>query len=90
MIKETMPDFDLEISGFDRRSRGGLPRPSVHPSVAKLRRVKTRKSASDVAARRLGQDEAYLTVREILLLARAQMACTGASVAVLAGAGLQR
>jgi hypothetical protein len=25
-----------------------------------------RQSASDVAARRLGQDEAYLTVREVL------------------------
>ena len=33
----------------------------------RLRRVgKTRKSASDVAARRLGQVEAYFTVREIL------------------------
>ena len=33
----------------------------------RLRRVgKTRKSASDVAARRLGQVEAYLTVRQVL------------------------
>jgi hypothetical protein len=33
----------------------------------RLRRVgKTRQSASDVDARRLGQDEQYLTVREIL------------------------
>jgi hypothetical protein len=38
----------------------------VNPNVAYLRRGKTRKSASDVAAHRLGQVEAYFTVREIL------------------------
>ena len=38
----------------------------VNPNVAYLRRGKTRKSASDVASRRLGQIEAYLTVREVL------------------------
>jgi hypothetical protein len=37
----------------------------------RLRRVgKTRQSAPDVGARRLGQDEQYLTVREILSEAR--------------------
>jgi hypothetical protein len=49
-----------------------------------------RQGAPDVIARSLGQAEAYLTVREVLLLARAQMACSGASLAVLAGSGLQR
>jgi hypothetical protein len=44
-------------------------------------------SAPDVASRRLGQPEAYFAAREVLLLARAQMACTAAS---LAGSGLQR
>ena len=38
----------------------------LNPNVADLHRGKTRKSAPDDAARRLGQDEAYLTVREIL------------------------
>ncbi len=38
----------------------------VNPNVAYLCRGKTRQSAPDVAARRLGQDEAYLTVREVL------------------------
>jgi len=38
----------------------------VYPNVAYLCRGKTRKSASDVAAHRLGQVEAYLTVREVL------------------------
>jgi hypothetical protein len=36
------------------------------PNVAELNRGKTCQSASDVGAHRLGQDEAYLTVREIL------------------------
>jgi len=36
---------------------------SIYPNVAYLCRAKTRKSASDVVARRLGQVEAYLTVR---------------------------
>jgi 5-deoxy-D-glucuronate isomerase len=38
----------------------------VAPNVADLNRAKTRQSASDVAAHKLGQDEAYLIVREIL------------------------
>ncbi len=38
----------------------------VNPDVAYLRRGKTRKSAPDVTARRLGQVEAYFTVREVL------------------------
>ena len=38
----------------------------VHPNVAYPRRGKTRQSAPNVGARRLGQDEQYLTVREIL------------------------
>ena len=38
----------------------------VNPNVAYLRRGKTRKSASDAAAHRLGRVEAYLTVREVL------------------------
>ena len=39
---------------------------SHYSNVAYPRRVKTRQSASDVDARRLGQDEQYLTVCEIL------------------------
>jgi hypothetical protein len=42
-----------------------MPR-CVKPNVADPFRGKTRKSASDVAAHRLGQVEAYLTVREVL------------------------
>ena len=38
----------------------------VNPNVADPLRGKTRQSAPDVDARRLGQDEQYLTVREIL------------------------
>ena len=38
----------------------------IYPNVAYPRRGKTRQSAPDVGARRLGQDEQYLTVREIL------------------------
>ena len=38
----------------------------VNPNVAYPRRGKTRQSAPNVGARRLGQDEQYLTVREIL------------------------
>ncbi len=38
----------------------------VYPNVAYPRRGKTRQSAPNVGARRLGQDEQYLTVREIL------------------------
>ena len=36
------------------------------PKVANLLRGKTRQRVPDVAARRLGEDEAYLTVRDIL------------------------
>ena len=38
----------------------------LNPNVAYLCRGKTRKSVSDVAAHRLGQVEAYFTVREVL------------------------
>jgi hypothetical protein len=38
----------------------------LNPNVAYLYRGKTRKSNSNVAAHRLGQVEAYLTVREVL------------------------
>ena len=38
----------------------------IYPNIAYPRRGKTRQSARDVGARRLGQDEQYLTVREIL------------------------
>ena len=37
-----------------------------YPNVADPLRGKTRQRATDVGARRLGQDEQYLTVREIL------------------------
>ena len=37
-----------------------------NPNVAYPRRGKTRQRAPNVGARRLGQDEQYLTVREIL------------------------
>ena len=39
---------------------------SLNPNVAYPLRGKTRQSAPDVAARTIGQDEAYLTVREVL------------------------
>ena len=38
----------------------------MNPNVANLCRGKTRRGALDVVARRLGQAEAYLTVREVL------------------------
>ena len=38
----------------------------LNPGVAYLCRGKTRKSAPDVAAHRLGQAEAYFTVGEVL------------------------
>ncbi len=38
----------------------------VNPNVAKMYRGKTRQGTPDVASRRLGKVEAYLTVREIL------------------------
>ena len=69
-----------------------LPRvtTAINPNVANLCRGKKRQRAPNVVARSLGQAEAYLTVREVLLLARAQVAYSGASLAVLAGSGLQR
>ena len=56
------------------------------PNVADLNRGKTRQSASGVGAHNLGQDEAYLTVREILFRARSsrQKRDYGASEAILA------
>ena len=39
---------------------------ALNPNVAHLLRGKMRQSVPDVAARRLGEDEAYLTVRDIL------------------------
>ena len=64
----------------------------MNPNVANLLRGKTRQSVPDVAARRLGEDEAYLTPYVISCpkRARSQMACSGASIALLAGGGLQR
>ena len=59
----------------------------VNPNVAYLCRGKTRKSASDVDAHRLGQVEAYLTVREVLFRVQPQMACYRASAAVFNGVG---
>jgi len=41
-------------------------RENLNPNVVCLLQEKTRKSAPDVAAHRLGQVEAYLTVREVL------------------------
>lgn len=56
----------------------------------RLRRVgKTRQSAPNVSARRLGQDEQYLTVREILFRARSQMVRYHASAAIFTGLGMQ-
>ena len=39
---------------------------NLNPNVVYPRRRKTRQSVPDVGARRLGQDEQYLSVREIL------------------------
>jgi len=39
---------------------------SLYPNVANLLRGKTHQSVPDVVARRFGEDEAYLTVRDIL------------------------
>ncbi|MFA9614624.1 MAG: hypothetical protein ACERK9_11830, partial [Deltaproteobacteria bacterium] len=62
----------------------------VNPNVADLHRGKTRQSAPDVAARRLGQVEAYLTyVIACPGRAQPQMVCYGASAAILSGVGLQ-
>jgi len=43
-----------------------------------------------MGARSLGQDEQYLTVREILFRARSQMALYHASAATFTGLGMQR
>ena len=61
-------------------------------NVADLHRGKTRQSAPDVAEHCLGQVVAYSTqyVRSWPLRVQAQMVCSGASVAVFAGVGLQR
>jgi hypothetical protein len=48
----------------------------MNPNAADLLRGKPRQSAPDVAAHRLGQDEAHFTVRETL--AEASMAADGA------------
>ena len=63
----------------------------MNPNVANLLRGKTRQSVPDVAARRLGEDEAYLTPYVISCprRARSQMALYHASAAVLTGVGLQ-
>jgi hypothetical protein len=61
----------------------------VNPNVAYPRRGKTRQSAPNVGARRLGQDEQYLTVREILFRARSQMARYHASGEIFTGLGMQ-
>ena len=47
----------------------------ANPNFTYLYQGKTRKSASDVATHRLGQVEAYLTVREVL--SEASMAADG-------------
>jgi hypothetical protein len=62
---------------------------SLNPDVAYKCRGKTRQSVSDVAAHRLGQVEAYLTVREVLFRAQPQMACYRASAAIFTGVGVQ-
>ena len=62
----------------------------MNANVAYLCQGRTRKSAPDVAAHRLGHDEAYLTVREVLFLAQPQMECYRASAAVITGVGMQR
>jgi len=57
----------------------------IYPNIAYPRRGKTLQSAPIVSARRLGQDEQYLTVREILFRARSQMARYHASAAIFTG-----
>jgi hypothetical protein len=65
----------------------------MNPNVANLLRGKTRQSVPDVAARRLGEDEAYLTPYVISCPRRArssrQRRDYHASAAVLTGVGLQ-
>jgi hypothetical protein len=57
-----------------------------YPNVVNLLRGKTRQRVPVVAARRLGEDEAYVTC---LRRARSQMALYHASAAVFTGVGLQ-
>ena len=61
----------------------------INPNVAYPRRGKTRQSLPDVGARRLGQDEQYLTVREILFRVRSQMVRYHASAVIFTGLGMQ-
>jgi hypothetical protein len=62
----------------------------TNADAQRWRRVgKTRQSAPSVGARRLGQDQQYLTVREILFRARSQMARYHASAAIFTGLGMQ-
>jgi len=64
---------------------------NIYPNVADLCRGKTRQGAPDVTSRRLGQVEAYLTVREILLgSSKGADGVLWLEFAVLAGSGLQR
>ena len=58
-------------------------------NVANLCRRQTRQGSPDVFSRRLGQVIAYLTISEILLLARAEMVCSGVNFAFFVGPGLQ-
>jgi hypothetical protein len=74
----------VQIRGRAERTR------TLYPNVACPRRGKTRQSVPDVGARRLGQDEQYFTVREILFQARSQMAYYHASAAIFTGLGMQR
>jgi hypothetical protein len=69
-----------------------LPITRINPNVAYPRRGKTRQSAPNMGARRLGQDEQYLTVRDILFRARSSRQRRGyhASAAILTGLGMQR
>ena len=64
---------------------------ALNPNVAHLLRGKMRQSVPDVAARRLGEDEAYLTpyVISCLRRARSQMARYHASAEVFTGVGTQ-
>ena len=70
----------IKYSGDRLRKRRESCKIFLNPNVADPHRGKAYQSALDVAAHRRGQDEAYLTVGEIL---------SGASAAALAGLGLQ-
>jgi hypothetical protein len=82
-------NFHAEVvwSRVSRPNDGGTsPGMRVNPNVAYPRRGKPRQSAPNVGARRLGQDEQYLTVREIL----SEMARYHASAVIFTGLGMQR